>query len=559
MKDRGIVVGALVGGLVTLPLMGIMYLAEQVAGLPFAPFDLFDWLARVLPGDVIALSISTMVSIISELNLGETSSTAKSLKEVTALGLFLLLGMVAGAVFFAILRTRSMRLSSSAGLVLGLGAGVVMLLISNSRGFVSSMDPLFSAVWVLVAFLAWGAAIGWAYNSLTLPQVSRSDAVVEAAGSQPAETSIAVEPIDRRRFLIQLGSATAVLTVAGAGLGGLIGSRRRAGVTVTPVSDVTTPEAGLAANLPNADAAVMPAPGTRPELTPLADHYRIDISLRSPEVEEAGWVLPITGLVDNPLELTLDDLRDNYEAMNQYVTLACISNPVGGDLIGTTYWTGVSLQTLLEEAGLQEDAAYLKITGADGFHETVSIDLVQSDERIMLSYAWENEPLTIDHGFPLRIYIPDRYGMKQPKWIIGIEVIADYEEGYWVRRGWDEVARMKTTSVVDSVASDALIDDNGQLLVPIGGIAHAGARGISKVEVQVDNGEWVEAQLRTPLSDTTWVIWRYDWPFAEGRHEFSVRTTDGADVLQDNTPRPPRPSGAQGYHVKRATTVSPEA
>lgn len=557
MKDRGIGLGALVGVLLTLSLMGIMFLAEQVAGLPFAPFDLFDWMARILPGDIITLGIDIIVSFISGLNLGETSSTAKAIEQLSALVLFVLLGTLAGAVFFAVLRTRSMHLSSRAGLILGLGAGGIMLLISNSVGFVFSMAPLFSVVWVLMAFLAWGAAMGWAYNHLTLPQVSRSDAAAKGGESAPVETSIAVEPIDRRRFLIQLGSATAVLTVAGAGLGGIIGGSRRAGVTVTPVSELTPPDTGPGGNLPDADASVVPAPGTRPELTPIADHYRIDINLRPPEVEEEGWVLPITGLVNNPLVLTFDDIRNNYEAMDQYVTLSCISNQVGGDLIGTTLWTGVSLQTILDEVGLQEDAAYLKITAADGFHETVSIDLVQSDGRVMLCYAWDHEPLPVDHGFPLRIYIPDRYGMKQPRWITGIEVVADYEEGYWVRRGWDEVARMKTTSVIDAVASQALIEDDGQLLIPIGGIAHAGARGITRVEVQVDNGEWIEAQLRTPLSDTTWVIWRYDWPFAEGAHTFTVRATDGDTVLQDDTSLPPRPSGAQGYHNLRATLVIP--
>src|SRR5690606_37206521 len=133
--------------------------------------------------------------------------------------------------------------------------------------------------------------------------------------------------------------------------------------------------------------------------------------------------------------------------MDQYVTLQCISNPLGGDLISTTLWTGASFQKILADAGLQSNAAYLRIFSADGFDETVSIDLINNDERIMLAYDWDRRPLTQEHGFPLRIFIPDRYGMKQPKWITDIKVVSSDEEGYWVRRGWDEIAQMKTTSV----------------------------------------------------------------------------------------------------------------
>src|SRR5262249_16291831 len=144
---------------------------------------------------------------------------------------------------------------------------------------------------------------------------------------------------------------------------------------------------------------------------------------------------------------------------------------------------------------------------------------IDSDERVMLAYAWDGVPLLSEHGFPLRIYIPDRHGMKQPKWIVSIEATGAWEEGYWVARGWDKDAHMKATSVIDAVAVDMMIGEaTSNTLVPVGGIAHAGSRGISRVEVQVDAGEWREAQLRTPLSGLTWVVWRYDWPFQAGKH-----------------------------------------
>ncbi|RMG84224.1 MAG: molybdopterin-binding oxidoreductase, partial [Chloroflexi bacterium] len=178
----------------------------------------------------------------------------------------------------------------------------------------------------------------------------------------------------------------------------------------------------------------------------------------------------------------------------------------------------------------------------------LSLELVREDPRIMLCYAWDGQPLRQKHGFPLRVYIPNLYGMKQPKWITRITAVEDWEPGYWVVRGWSATAEVRTTSVIDTIAIDSVYEADGQQYVPMGGIAYSGARGISKVEVRVDDGEWQEARLRTPLSETTWVIWRYDWPFEEGRHTFTVRTfeADGTPQIADINPR--RPDGATGLH-----------
>jgi DMSO/TMAO reductase YedYZ molybdopterin-dependent catalytic subunit len=256
-------------------------------------------------------------------------------------------------------------------------------------------------------------------------------------------------------------------------------------------------------------------------------------------------------MVDNPLTLSLGDLRNNYEPRHEFVTLTCVSNPVGGDLVGTTLWTGVSLQDVLADVGVQPDATHIEITSADGFHEAISLDLIGSDGRIILVYYWDGQPLQPEHGYPLRVYIPDRFGMKQPKWIKHIEVLWRERLGFWVIRGWDDDAFIKATSVIDTVAVDAASGD--PLRVPIGGMALAGARGISKVEVRVDSGEWVEASLRAPLSEVSWVIWRYDWPFAAGEHVFEVRCFDGNGVEQIAEDRPPPPSGSTGIHSVTTT------
>ena len=165
----------------------------------------------------------------------------------------------------------------------------------------------------------------------------------------------------------------------------------------------------------------------------------------------------------------------------------------------------------------------------------------------MLCYAWDSMPLTPEHGFPLRIYIPDLYGMKQPKWIVSLEAMGHWEAGYWVARGWDKTARMKAASVIDTVGANiAAADSVSAAVISVGGIAHAGARGVSKVEIRVDDGAWLPAQLRAPLSGLTWVLWRYDWPFQAGQHTFTVRCFEGDGTPQIETKSSPRPGGATG-------------
>jgi DMSO/TMAO reductase YedYZ molybdopterin-dependent catalytic subunit len=304
--------------------------------------------------------------------------------------------------------------------------------------------------------------------------------------------------------------------------------------------------------LPNAGAAVEPAAGTRPELTPVSRHYRIDIDTSPPSIPETSWRLKIQGLVAKPLEWTLADLRAR-PALHQFITLSCISNTVGGDLTGTTRWSGVSLQQLLPDLGLQPNATYLKIQSADGFFEVIGLDAIRGDGRVMLTYDWDGLPLPEKHGFPLRIYLPDRYGMKQPKWIESIEATDHWEPGYWVVRGWDREARMKATSVIDTIATNMMIAKPAEgMRVPIGGIAHAGVRGISKVELRADNGEWMPAEIRTPLSGQTWVVWRCDWPLQRGKHTFTVRCFEGDGTPQIAREAAPEPSGASGLDTRSA-------
>ena len=527
--------GLFVTSMVTAALVGILFAGWKIAGLPFVPFDSFDWLTRVLPGRVLGFGIGIMVDVIRALHLGPTSETAKTVEHAIAIAGLFVMGVASGAILFSILRSKRNVSPAFLGLVLGIVLGVPAMLISVHASETATVNPALRAVWILVAFLAWGAILGRVAQRLIGTETANS--TVESATEQR------VERIDRRHFLVKLGGSAAAITVVGALVGEFAEARRKESAMMAAGEPIRW---SATHPLPNAAAAVKPAPGTRPEFTSLENHYRIDINAIPPKVDEQRWRLKTTGLVEQPLSLTLEQLR-GYEPMHQFVTLSCISNPVGGDLIGTTRWTGVSLQRLLPDLRLQPTATHLKIRSADEFFEVVALDAVKADERIMLTYAWDGVPLRREHGFPLRIYIPDVHGMKQPKWIESIEFTDHWEPGFWVVRGWSKVAQMHATSVIDTVAVDmTIMGADKRKLVPIGGMAHAGDRGISKVEVQVDNGPWEQALIRTPLSQLTWVVWRYDWPFRPGKHTFTVRCYDGNGTLQIAAPSPPEPDGATG-------------
>jgi len=543
-RKPSLITGAIIGALVTLPLLALFALADRVLGLPLLTFDIFDWVGRNTPGGLITAVIDVMVDAIIAFNLGETSSTAKTIEQLMAYGMTLTAGAILGGVLFTMLRETEASRRMTVGIVVGAAAGVILTLISSAVNRTATADPLISAAFIMLVGAGFGALLARFYSDLTrLPEPGNREAELETATATQ---------LDRRRFLVQIGGATATLTVVGAGLNLLLPEEENTSLAMIEQSLAAqadaTPEAPPEPIEATYKADFEPAPGTRPEITPLDDHYRIDISARPPVIDAAAWTLAVTGLVNQPQEYMLTQLINDYEPVNRYVTLQCISNRIAGDLISTTRWTGLQLNQLIEEWDLQPEAQYLRITSADGFDEYVSIDMIRNDDRILLAYAWDGQPLKQKHGFPLRIYIPDLYGMKQPKWITDIEVVEDWEEGYWVRRGWSRDAVMRAASVIDTVAVDDITTVDEQPIIPVGGIAIAGARGVSRVEVQVDDGEWAAADLKQPLSETTWVLWRYDWPFTPGDHTFRVRMVELDGTAQIEDVNGVRPDGATGIH-----------
>jgi DMSO/TMAO reductase YedYZ molybdopterin-dependent catalytic subunit len=525
-KTPSITLGALLSALLVLPWMALSFLANQLIGVPFPPFVLFDWTARTLPGDLITFGIDSIVALVSGLGIGQLSETAKSVERSIALLIFLgILIIVGGLITF--LSKRRDRVSNNDALVSTLVLSAIMLLVNANLGF-DQVGFLPSAIWYLVLFAAWSFTLVWLLR------------IAPAALAEEPES-----PMSRREFIYLVGGG--VVTI---GIGSLAVSRFLSGgesaAVGQPASDLLdlSQTSGEAAS-PSAQELqnrIQPAPGTRPEITETGKFYNVDINTLPPSVNGETWRLKIEGLVQNPTEFTLDELRSR-PSVSQVITLSCISNPIGGDLISTAIWTGVPFKAILEEVGLQEQAVEIRMEAEDGFYESVSIAEAM-DPRTLLVYEMNGEPLPQEHGYPLRIYIPDHYGMKQPKWIVRMEAIDHEGDGYWVDRGWSKEAFVRTTSVVDTATSGASSET-----MAIGGIAYAGAKGISKVELQIDDGPWQTAELRIPpVSPLSWVQWRYDWPIESGQHTARVRAYDKSGELQIIEDSGARPDGATGIH-----------
>ncbi len=571
-----IVGGAAAGAIVTAPLMALFYLANKLFELPFPPYDLFDWITRVLPGPLVTFGLDLFIDgmILVGLDVADTAKTAE-----LAIALLQFFGMGVALITLVAIIVPVLTLDiRRAAFYVGIANGLALTFVSIAIGG-STLPAFVSVVWITGAYALWGYAAGHVLEGvlprtveepLPSPMATSLDSPVEPTAPEGMEGAAEPDPVvhtrqyqeasaqptwgmnggmNRREFIVRVGGAAAVITVAGSVTGNLIGNTGSGGSTITmPEGMDEELMMGGVTSFPNDGDPLVPAPGTRAEYTAVEDHYRIFIRTTPTVLDGASWVLPISGLVANPVELSIEDIRNNYEPRSQFITLSCISNRVGGPLISTTQWTGASFKDILADVQPLPGARYVNIESGDGFHEIVDLELIDQDERIMLAYAWDERPIPVEHGFPLRIWLPDRYGMKQPKWITKMTVQEEYTEGYWVSRRWDEVARVRATSVVDTISSQDVFEQDGQTLVPVGGIAYAGARGISRVEVSVDSGAWQPAQLREPLSDTTWVIWRYDWPFEAGNHSMRVRCYEADGTPQIEAQMGNRPSGATGIH-----------
>jgi DMSO/TMAO reductase YedYZ molybdopterin-dependent catalytic subunit len=403
-------------------------------------------------------------------------------------------------------------------LLLALGIWVplaIVVLVVTSYGTLTplSNNQLMQLALVLAAdTLVFATALYMLYPFVR-SAVAPSSTQVDIAADAPAAD------LGRRRLLATAGlGSVAVLSlgytgrfVRGVGSGALGGSR-----------------------------GVIPQP-----LTPVGEFYVISKNFVDPNVARDDWQLQVTGLVERPQSLRFADLAA-MPAQDQLTTLTCISNPIGGDLISNARWTGVSLADLLGMARLRPGASEIVLYAHDGYTESLPIAKAL-EATTMLVYLMNGEPLTTRHGFPARLIVPGKYGIKNVKWLRRIDVIAGDYRGFWQQRGWTDDATIQTMSRIDVPRSRAIVEREP---LEIGGVAYAGDRGVVAVEWSADGGDsWQAADSVEYVAALSWVIWRSTWnPSRSGSHRLIVRATDGAGETQTPQRRDPIPDGATGWH-----------
>lgn len=298
--------------------------------------------------------------------------------------------------------------------------------------------------------------------------------------------------------------------------------------------------------LPLADAAAQaPVDGASPFYTRNSDFYRIDINLTVPDIAAETWTLRVRGAVDQELELRYDELlaRDLVE---QDITLTCVSNEVGGHLLGTARWLGVRLDDLLDEAGVLPEADQIVGRSSDGF--TCGFPTAALDGRdALIAVGMNGEPLPLAHGFPARLIVPGLYGyVSATKWLTEIEVTRfDELDQYWVKRGWSDRAPIKISSRIDTPRGLASVAAGR---AAIAGVAWAQPVGISAVQVRIDDGDWVDTTLAAEVNGSTWRQWSHAWDATRGRHSLTVRAIDANGAIQVEERSEPFPSGSTGLH-----------
>ncbi|HEX7225984.1 MAG TPA: molybdopterin-dependent oxidoreductase [Candidatus Limnocylindria bacterium] len=385
--------------------------------------------------------------------------------------------------------------------------------------------PLTSLIVAVVAVVVAIVVLGWLLRRGTGP----------AAAEMPAW--------GRRRFLVQSGAIVAAAAGSGV-LGRVLLDRGR--VAAIPVA------------LPEAESTAAPLPGgvsldvadLSPIVTPNERFYRIDTALLVPRPDIATWRLRVTGMVDRPLELTYDELVAR-PLVEQYVTIACVSNEVGGNLVGNALWRGVRLKDLLEEAGVRPESTQIVGRAVDGF--TVGFPTVWAladDREALVAVGMNGDPLPADHGYPARLIVPGLYGyVSATKWLTEIELTTlDAFDAYWIPLGWAKEAPILTQSRIDTPRDGASVSAG---TVPIAGVAWAPDRGIAGVDVQVDDGTWQPAELSAAISDATWLQFLHRWDATPGEHTIRVRATDGTGEVQTDETSRPAPDGARGHHTIR--------
>ena len=484
---------------------GLALLSALWTKVPFVPVNIAQRLVRVTSGQVNSFFID---------RLGHWAQRLALLG--TCVG-FVVAGLLAGIAVRTLARerTRGSQLWLVSFLPFWLASVALYVEYPQSLGRV----PF--ALVTLPMYVAAGWTARWVYGRISAPPRRQAT------------------ELTRRFFLRSAALGVGAVAFGVADLGRLLYRRRDPGLDPIHLADVT--KVTVPPPAPG-DAAFDDIVGLTPLVTSTEHHYVVDEELIDPDIDPVSWRLHVGGLVDHPLELTYAELKA-FPAIERFQTLECISNRIGQHLISTAKWTGVPLHLILERAGVQTGAVEVVFSAAGDYADSLPIAKAM-DETTLIATGMNGNVLPRAHGFPARLLSTGTYGMKNPKWLVAIDVVDQPYQGFWEQRGWVKAAIVNTGSRIDVPINDAALPAT----VTVAGIAFAGEREISKVEVSTDAGAtWNEAELRSELSPFAWRQWRYDWTPEPGDHVVLVRATDGKGATQTRQVAGTFPGGATGY------------
>lgn len=490
--------------------LGVSELAAGLLGLPSLIEAVGDWVIDASPTPVKEWAISTF---------------GTNDKLVLLLGI-VLVSLLVGALVGMIARRR---FGLAIAAFLGFGAAAALAAVRDP-----SVSLGVAVIPAGLAAISGLAALRWLYDRS--PEGERAPV--------GPEEEVAEDP-SRRQLMIGLGAVLGVAALSG-GIGRALVDRSTR--TVSGRADVAVP--APVEPLPAVpETAELGLQGLSPVITPNDVFYRIDTAfLGVPSVEVQGWALSIEGRVDRPYSITYGELLD-MPLVERDVTLSCVSNKVGGDLVGNARWLGVPLSDVLDRAGVRGDAEQVVGRSVDDFTVGFPVEAVYDGRDSLVAVGMNGEPLPLEHGFPARLVVAGLYGyVSATKWLSSIELTGwDDFDAYWVPRGWAKEAPIKTQSRIDTPTNRSALEPG---MHRVAGVAWAPTRGISTVEVRLgEDAEWVEAELSEPLSDNCWRQWVVDWDAPSGTHRIQVRATDGEGNVQTDELRPPAPDGATGWHT----------
>ena len=429
--------------------------------------------------------------------------------------------------------------------VFGVGAAI-------ARSGSSPFDIIPAAAATIVALIA----LGYLLRKLderpsprpVNPVTLRAAGSVQPPATATAEAAVAqreaADRVSRRRFLGLTGGAVVVGALAALG-----GYALEAGARAASAARNALKLPAAAAKAPAVPAgAELDIPGLAKVVSPNAGFYRIDTALQVPQIDASQWELKITGMVEKPVTVSFAELLA-LPLEESYTTLMCVSNEVGGNLIGNAKWLGYPIRHLLERAKPTAAADMVFSHSSDGFTASTPLSVLQEDDRnAILAVGMNGDPLPPEHGYPVRMVVPGLYGyVSATKWVVELEVtrFADHS-AYWTERGWSSHGPIKTESRIDVPRAGTNVKAG---TVVVAGVAWHQHTGIQKVEVRVDGGAWNEAQLATAISADTWVQWRWEWDAPTGQHQLEVRATNATGTTQTAQVADTVPNGATGYHL----------